>query len=97
MDDQIDDLKQAINNALTNALSNAEIRFDPYPGFGKLHPVVIWEGFQDKPFLERQHNIWDILRSALTEEQRFATGFLLLVTPAEINAMQENAMQEVAD
>ena len=91
MDDQIDDLKQAISNALTNKLLGAEIRFDPYPGFGKLHPTVIWAGFQDQPFLERQRSVWDTLRPVLTDEQRLATGFLLLVAPAEINAMHEVA------
>ena len=91
MDDQKDELKQAISRALKGALLGAEIRFDPYPGFGKLHPIVIWDGFQDQPFLERQHSVWNILRPVLTDEQRFATGFLLLVAPAEMNAMQEVA------
>jgi hypothetical protein len=91
MDDQIEDLEQAIREALTDALPNAEIRFDPYPGFGKLHPVIIWDGFQDEPFLDRQHFVWDILRRVLTDEQRFATGFLLLASHSEANVMEPMA------
>ena len=92
MDEQIDELKQAISSTLTTALPGSEIRFDPYPGFGKLHPIIVWDGFEGKPFLERQHYIWNLLRPALTEQQRFATGFLLLASHAEVNTMQPMAV-----
>ena len=88
MDEQINELEQAIRSALTNALPGSEIRFDPYPGFGKLHPIIIWDGFEDTSFLERQQHIWSLLRAALTEEQRLATGFLLLASHAEASGMQ---------
>ena len=88
MDEQIDELKQVIIRALTNALPGAQVSFDPYPGFGKLHPVVVWDGFEDKPFLERQQGVSDLLRSKLSEEQRLATGFLLLASHAEVNASE---------
>lgn len=87
----MDDLEQTISGALAAALSGVQVHFDPYPGFGKLHPTVIWNGFQGRLQMERQRQIWDILRPILTEEQRFATGFILMVTSAEINAMQEVA------
>ena len=88
MDEQIEKLKQVITKVLSDALPGAEVGFDPYPGFGKLHPVIIWDGFEDKPFLERQHNVWDLLRPKLSEEQRLATGFLLLASHAEVNALE---------
>ncbi len=88
MDEQTDELKRVITKVLMDALPGAEVDFDPYPGYGKLHPVVIWDGFEDKPFLERQHNVWDLLRPKLSEEQRLATGFLLLASHAEANAME---------
>ena len=87
----MDHLEQAIEQALAAGLPGVEVRFDPYPGFGKLHAAIIWDGFQSKLQMERQREVWDILRPILTDEQRFATGFLLTVTPAEINAMQEVA------
>ena len=85
MDEQIDGLKQTITRVLTNALPGVEVGFDPYPGFGKLHPIIVWDGFEDKPFLERQRNVWELLRSELPEEQRLATGFLLLASRAEVH------------
>jgi hypothetical protein len=88
MDEQIDELKRVITKVLADALPGVEVDFDPYPGYGKLHPVVVWDGFEDKPFLERQHNVWDLLRPQLSEEQRLATGFLLLASHAEVNAME---------
>ena len=91
MDEQINQLKQAITEALKDALPGVEIGFDPYPGFGKLHPVIVWDGFEDKPFLERQHNVWELLRPILSEEQRLATGFLLLASHAEVNALEPMA------
>lgn len=88
MDEQLDELKQAISKALTDALPGAEVRFDPYPGFGKLHPIIVWDGFENKSFLDRQHETWNLLRPVLTEEQRLATGFLLLASHSEVNAIQ---------
>jgi acid stress-induced BolA-like protein IbaG/YrbA len=87
----MDDLEQAIEEALAADLPGVEVRFDPYPGFGKLHGAVVWDGFQNQLQMERQRQVWDVLRPVLTDEQRLATGFLLTVTPAEINAMQEVA------
>ena len=84
-------LARTLTDVVRGAFPGAEFRVDPYPGFGKLHGSIVWEGFGGLSQLDRQHQVWDVLRPALTDEQRFATGFLLTVTPAEINAMQEVA------
>ena len=87
----MDDLEKIIEKVLMARFPGASMRFDPYPGFGKLHTTIVWDGFQNQLQIERQRQVWEVLRPVLTEEQRFATGFLLTVTPAEINAMQEVA------
>ncbi len=85
----MEEVEKAIKSALAADLPGAEIRFDPYPGYGKLHTTVVWDKFEDELIIDRQRRVWDILRSSLTEEQRHKTGFLLTVTSTEINAMQE--------
>ena len=87
----MDQLEQAIGEALVADFPGVEVRFDPYPGFGKLHATIIWSKFEDQSIMQRQRWVWDSLRQNLTEEQRLATGFLVTVTPAEINAMLEVA------
>jgi|HubBroStandDraft_5_1064220.scaffolds.fasta_scaffold384909_2 acid stress-induced BolA-like protein IbaG/YrbA len=83
----MDELEATISELLSRELAGSEVRFDPYPGYGKLHGAIIWDGFAESEQLERQHRVWDVLRPALSEEQRFATGFLLTVTPDEWNAV----------
>lgn len=87
----MEELENAIKNAVTAAFPGMQIQFDPYPGYGKLHGTLVWEGFQDRLQMERQRLVWETLRAALSDDQRFETGFLLTVTPAELNAMQEVA------
>lgn len=88
----MEEVEEAIKSAIAAELPGAEIHFDPYPGYGKLHASIVWDKFEDKPIIDRQRRVWDILRSSLTEEQRYKTGFLLTVTPVEIKAMREQAL-----
>ncbi len=85
----MEEVEKAIESVLAAELPGAEVRFDPYPGYGKLHTTIVWDKFEDELIIDRQRRVWDILRFSLTEEQRYKTGFLLTVTPTEINAMQE--------
>ncbi len=87
----MEELEHAIKNALLAAFPGMQVQFDPYPGYGKLHGTLIWEGFQGRLQLDRQHQVWDVLQPKLTDDQRYATGFLVMATPAEAYAMQEAA------
>jgi len=88
----MEELEKKIEQALVAALSGVEVRFDPYPGYGKLHAMILRDQFEEQSLMERQRQVWDILKAALTDEERYKTGFLLTVTPTEINAMQEAAV-----
>lgn len=88
----MEELEKAIAKALMAEMPGVEVRFDPYPGYGKLHAAVVWDNFEDKSQMDRQRQVRNILKFALTDEERYKTGFLLTVTPTEINAMQEEAV-----
>ena len=85
----MEELEKKIEQALTAELPGVQVRFDPYPGYGKLHATIVWDMFEEQSIMDRQRRVRAILKPALTEEQRYKTGFLLTVTPVEINAMQE--------
>ena len=85
----MEELEKKIEQTLTTQLPGVQVRFDPYPGYGKLHATIVWDQFDEHSIMERQRRVHTLLKSVLTEEQRDKTGFLLTVTPTEINAMQE--------
>lgn len=87
----MEELENTIKSAVTRAFPGMQVQFDPYPGYGKLHGSLIWDGFQEHSQMERQRLVWDVLKTALTDDQKYAKGFLLTVTPAEMNAMEEVA------
>lgn len=88
----MEDLEKKIEEALRAGLPGVDVRFDPYPGYGKLHATIVWGEFEEQPLMDRHRQVRNILRSALTDDERYHTGFLLTLTPTEISAMQEEAV-----
>jgi hypothetical protein len=87
----MEELEAVIRGALTEGLQGCQVQFDPYPGYGKLHGTIIWHGFGDLDQADRIHRVWDILRPKLNEDQRRSTGFLITVTPIELDAILDVA------
>ncbi len=92
----MEELETAIARALTAALPGVDVRFDPYPGYGKLHAIIVWDRFEQQLMMDRHKQVWSVLKLALTDEQRHKTGFLVIVTPTEIDAMQEASLMDEA-
>lgn len=88
----MEELEKKIGEALTAQLSGVDVRFDPYPGYGKLHATIVWDEFEEQSLMDRHRQVRNILKAALTDEERYNTGFLLTVTPMEINTVQEEAV-----
>ena len=88
----MEELEKKIEEALTTQLPGVEVRFDPYPGYGKLHATLVWDEFEEQSLMDRHRQVRTVLKAALTDEERYKTGFLLTVTPTEISAVQEEAV-----
>ena len=61
-------------------------------GVSRIGGFVIWSGFSGQPQLERQSQLWKVLKANLSQEEELMLGTILTVTPQEVAAMEEVAV-----
>jgi len=84
-------LGRKLHKLLTTKFSGAEVRIEEPSKRnvgGKFIGFVSWSGFESMDHLDRQHVIWAILQSHLTEKERLNVAIIFGETPAESSSLQ---------
>lgn len=85
-------LVQKVNTILEASFPGIEIAVVVKRGIKRITGFVIWSGFSGQPQLERQHQLWKVLKANLSQEEELTLGTILTVTPQEVAAMEEHAV-----
>jgi stress-induced morphogen len=55
---------------------------------GRLTGVLVWKGFEGKEQVERQKQVWDVLRSELTKKEQGSISMIITLTPRELKSIR---------
>jgi hypothetical protein len=87
----MEDLEAAINALVESKYAGSKVQFDHDPGYSKIIGTVVWDDFEGHSQSERQHDLWQVLRSGLDSDQIVRIGLLMTLTHAELDAILEEA------
>ena len=85
-------LVQKVNAILEASFPGIEVAIVVKRGIKRVTGFVIWSGFTGQPQLERQSQLWKVLKANLSREEELTLGTILTVTPQEVAAMKEVAV-----
>ncbi|MDQ2686653.1 MAG: hypothetical protein M3Y28_02175 [Armatimonadota bacterium] len=83
---------QKVNAVLEDAFPEVEVMLAVRKGLRKVGGLLIWTGFAGKSQLERQAEVWEVLRTALSSDEQLNLGTILTVSPQEVAAMEDVAV-----
>ena len=85
---QLDSLEQRIEQVVERAFPGAEVRDlgAEEPG-RRMTGVVVWEGFAEAPQIDRQNQLWRVLREQLPKQELTAVVAIMTFTPEEMAAI----------
>jgi len=77
-----------LTELLSRNFKGAEVALEQAVPLQKVGGVLVWDGFQDHDQLERQHQMWQVIRDALRPEEQLQITAILTMTPEEMAVMQ---------
>jgi acid stress-induced BolA-like protein IbaG/YrbA len=81
----MDPLIQQVQDLLKTAFPRSEPRFDPVAGNGRIFGVLVWDPFEGTEQIDRQREVWKVLRERLAPEDQRRVAAVLTVTSHEIS------------
>ena len=86
---QKSDLIQKLDAVLRSHFPGAKPELEPLPPLPKVTGLVSWDGFEGQDQVDRQHNVWNVIREAIPAEEQRWISVILTVTPGELAYMRE--------
>ena len=86
------ELIKKIDAILAQNFQGIDVALVTKKGVSRVGGFVIWSGFAGLPQLERQSQLWKVLKANLSREEELKLGTILTVTPQEVAAMNEVAV-----
>lgn len=83
---------QKVIAVFESAFPGVEVMLAAKKGVSKVGGLLIWNGFAGKPQLERQSEVWEVLRATLSSDEQLKLGTILTVSPQEVAAMEDVAV-----
>ena len=80
---------QNLTSLLGEKFPGAKVELEKASGT-KFGGFLIWDGFEGKEQIDRQTELWDVLRDELPRDQQLRISALLTITPDEAAAMKED-------
>lgn len=80
---------QNLTSLLGQKFPGAKVELEEASGT-RFGGFLIWDGFEGKEQIDRQTQVWDILRHELAREEQRRISALFTITPDEAAAMQED-------
>ena len=84
-------LKEKVATVLKESFEGAEPELEINESADKLGGFLIWEDFEGEPQIDRQKQVWTVLRSRLDREEQRKISAILTVSPAEMAVMRDDA------
>ncbi|MGI4789759.1 MAG: hypothetical protein ACRYFS_13025 [Janthinobacterium lividum] len=88
----MEQLVKKVNTLLEASFPGIEVAIAVKRGIKRATGFVIWSGFAGKPHLERQSQLWKVLKANLSHDEELKLGTILTITPQEVAAMDEVAV-----
>ena len=82
-------LRQKVLDLLKSEFSGSEVQLDEPKEDERIFGYLIWDGFAELDQLDRQRQVWNLLRRELDREDQRSVLAILTVTPDELGVMQE--------
>ena len=79
-------MEQQVRDAIAQAFAGSELELDTAPD-GRYSGLLIWDGFEEKDFLDRHQHVKQAL-AAILKENAANVGMLFTYTPREMAAMR---------
>lgn len=79
-------LKKKLLQLLVEKFADAKIE-DLQVTAGRVGGVLIWSGFKEMAQVDRQQELWKILRSNLDREEQLKISLIITLTPTELAAI----------
>ena len=85
----MEDFIQKLTALLLAQFPGAQLDIERATPGTKVGGFLIWPGFEGKEQIDRQTNVWDVLRGKLPREEQLRIAAILTMTPQEIAGIQE--------
>ena len=78
-----------LRRMLIQHFPNAEVELEIAEPSERVGGFLIWDGFSGRDHIERQDELWRVLRANLSPDDQSKITAVLTVTPDELYAMRE--------
>ncbi len=79
----MDKVMTQLTDAFKSSFAGAEVNLKTYPPDRRIGGNVVWDGFDDMDFLDRQREIHRVVAAALDEAGQMRTSMILAFTPTD--------------
>ena len=84
----MEDLIQKLDLVLRSHFRGATPELEPLPPLPKVTGLLSWDGFDGQDQVDRQHDVWNVIRQAIPAEEQRRISVILTVTPEELAYMR---------
>lgn len=81
----MEDVLQKLSDLLRSKFPNCELELE-FVRDGKISGFMTWQGFEEMDHLDRQRNVWAVIRQNLSREDQGRIIAVLTLTPEEMTA-----------
>lgn len=88
--EEIEGLMNRLRTILAQEFQGSEPELEIAAPAAKVGGFLIWSGFEGVEQIDRQTQLWDVLRSKLTRPEQLRITAILTLTPDERSVPSEN-------
>jgi acid stress-induced BolA-like protein IbaG/YrbA len=84
----MEDFMQRLTDLLRQQFANCELEIEPV-GSGRIGGFLIWDGFTGREQIDRQREVWRVIRSSLDAHEQRRVSAILTLTPEEMASARQ--------
>lgn len=85
----MEQLIQKLTSIFRRQFPGSETELEPR-GENRVSGFLVWNGFEGHEHIERQREVWKIIRAELSREEQHQIAAVLTLTPEEMAAARES-------
>jgi hypothetical protein len=83
------DFKEKVQELLIGNFDGSRAELELTPSADKIGGFLVWKGFEGEPHIDRQKQVWSVLRKHLQREDQRKITAILTVSPAEMAGIRD--------
>ena len=84
----MEELIKKLDAVLRSHFQGATPELEPLPPLPKVTGLLSWDGFEGKDQVDRQHDVWNVIRRTIPADEQRRISVILTVTPEELAYMR---------